>query len=245
MTNNTTNAGAGASDQLRREVQEILEAHRDQTYEIGAFISTQGAVLGVRVPVIRQLVKTFRNPHPDLTVGTASQLLDLFCQNRSREGFLFGTLLLAEFRRQFSPSLWNAVDRWVECIDNWETCDQLAMNVAGELVVIHLSLVEDLVAWTSSPNPWRRRFAVASTSVLNQKGRSYAVETFRVCEPVIADEEPVVQKAVGWVIREVCKKNEQAAFEFLMRNKDRANPSVLREASKKLSPDHQTLLLHS
>jgi 3-methyladenine DNA glycosylase AlkD len=79
--------------------------------------------------------------------------------------------------------------------------------------------------------------------VLNQKGRSYPEETFRVCEPLLADPEPMVQKAVSWTIREVCKKNEPAAFEFLHQNKHKTHPRILREASKKLSSQHQAVLL--
>ena len=131
----------------------------------------------------------------------------------------------------------------MEALDNWETCDQLAMNIGGELVARDLSLVEDLEAWARSPNPWRRRFAAAATTVLNQKGRSHPEETFRVCAPLMADPERTVQKAIAWAIREVAKVDEEAAFEFLRSSKDKTQPVILREASHKLSDKHKAQLL--
>src|SRR5439155_8489135 len=103
----------------------------------------------------------------DLTADDASQLLDGFWTDHGREGILFGVFLLSHYRRQLAPELWGKIDNWVEHIDNWETCDQLAMNLAGELVAKDLSLVSDLVKWARSGNFWRRRFAAATTTTLN------------------------------------------------------------------------------
>lgn len=230
---------------LRKEIQESLLAHVDRAYKtkIRELVSTRGAVIGVRVPEIKALVKTFQSRHRDLTVDAACQLLDELCRDRGREEMLFGIFLLTRFRRQLSPSVWRRIDRWIDYMDNWETCDQLAMNIAGEMVARDLAFVDHLVAWAKSSNPWRRRFAVATTTVLNQKGRSHPEETFRVCQSLMADADPVVQKAVAWAIREVSKKNEPAAFAFLKQSKNRSHPRVFREASQKLSPGHQAALL--
>jgi 3-methyladenine DNA glycosylase AlkD len=243
-----SSAKAATADlkELREEIIEALKAHQDPTYEknLRKLVPTKGTVTGVRVPQIRALVKDFYARHKEhLSVERAAQLLDDFCRTRGREEVLFGVFLLAQYRRQFSPALWEKIDRWVECIDNWETCDQLAMNVAGELLITDISRLKDLVGWAKTENPWRRRFAAATTTALNQKGRSYPEETFRVCEPLLVDQEPTVQKAVAWAIREVAKNDEPAAFSFLTRNKKKAHPKILREASEKLTAPHRTEVL--
>ena len=105
--------------------------------------------------------------------------------------------------------------KWVEAIDNWETCDQVAMNLAAPLVAANAARVGDLVEMTKSPNFWHRRFAVAATAALNQKGRSFPEATMRVCARLMDDAEPMVRKAVAWAIREASERDEAAAFEFL------------------------------
>ncbi|HUS14641.1 MAG TPA: DNA alkylation repair protein [Chloroflexia bacterium] len=242
MADAATGDRGGWLDQLHPELRASLSAKKDPTYGISQYVATEGAILGVPVPEIRRLVDSLHRRHRGLTIDDASRLLDRCCDERVREEILFATFLLAKFRRQFDVPLWGAVDRWIEGVDNWETCDQLATNIAGELVARHRALVDDLVEWAGSSNRWRRRFAVAATTALNQKGRSDPEATFRVCAPLMADPEPIVQKAVSWTIREVCKQNEPAAFAFLQRAQATAHPRILREASTKLAPAHQQLL---
>ncbi len=231
--------------QFRREIRRRLESHSDRTYlsKLKELVPTGAPLLGVRVPIIKGLANTFHSEHKNLTMEDVGQLLNWFCKDRCREEILFGVFLLARFKRHFSLFHWKYVRAWVEAIDNWETCDQLAMNVAGELVARDLSLVEHLVEWTKSQNPWKRRFAVATTSVLNQKGRSHPQETFRVCEPLMNDADPMVQKAVAWAVREASKKDEPAAFVFLKRCKNKAHPRVFREGCQKLTSRHRAFLL--
>jgi len=207
--------------ELYKEIVASLHVSQDEAYrkKLSALVPTESRVMGVPVPRIRELVKEFHAKHKDeTTIEVACELLDLFSQARGREEMLFGIFLLARLRPQPSTSLWQRVDRWVETVNNWEVCDQLAMNIAGPLVAKDMSLVQELVNWTKSKNFWRRRFAVAATTVLNRKGQSYPEETFLVCEPLLLDKEPMVRKAVAWAIREVARHDENAVLRFLERN---------------------------
>lgn len=219
---------------LRSEVHRGLEARRDEDYlaSLGRLVGPATAVLGVRVPVIRELVKGFSAEHRDLTVDDAVRLLDDLSADRVREEFLFGVFFLARFRRKLTRTIWPDVDRWVDRVDNWETCDQLAMEIAGTMVSSDLSLVDDLVAWAGSENPWRRRFAAAATTVLNQRGQAHVPQTLAVCEVLMRDDNQVVQSAVAWAIREASRKDQDAAAEFLSRWRGIAPPKLIREASR-------------
>ncbi len=228
---------------LRTEIRAALRARIDASYRIQDVVATKGEVLGVRVPAIREEVKEFRAGHPGLSVDDVVSLLDLAFPEQVREEVLFGTFLLAAYRRRLATTLWPHIDGWIDSIDNWETCDQLAMNVAGELVVQDRSLVDDLVRWARSPNPWRRRFAIAATTALNQKGRAFPHDALRVLEPALGETEPGVQKALGWALREACKHDEEATFQLLLAHRGRCARRVLREGSEKMSAAHRDRLL--
>ena len=237
-----------AIQRLKQEIRKNLEANSDSAYlqNIKAFVPGRSAAIGVRVPRLRDIVKKFKSDHKELTLELSCQLLTDFCNGRCREEILVGVFLVASFRRRFSPEnireLWKDVDEWVDRLDNWETCDQLAMNVAGEVVAIDLRLINELVMWARSDNKWRRRFAVATVTVLNQKGRRHIKETLAVCDPVMTDAEPVVQKAVGWALREATSGGENAVFAFLKRWKENANPRIFREGSQKLPSNLKSAL---
>lgn len=229
---------------LRAEALKSLQARIDKRYleQIRRLVPGEALILGVRVPEIRALVKPFHDHHRELDLELVSALVDEQFSSHCREEMLFGVLLLVRFKRKFSCDLWPRIDGWVDAIDNWETCDQLAMGVACPVLAKDLSLLKDVRGWVKSRNRWRRRFALATVAALNQKGRSHAGETLEICDGALKEEEPIVQKAVEWALREACKSDERAVFDFLSSRKDRIHPKILRGALPKLAPAHQTAL---
>jgi 3-methyladenine DNA glycosylase AlkD len=199
--------------------------------------------MGVTVPTLRHLVADFRRAHAAFSFDEACNLMDSLCQDRCREEILFGIFLIGRYEKEVDNLVWSRLGHWIDALDNWETCDQLASNVSGPLVAAHLAYVDQLIELTRSENGWKRRFGVATASELNHKGRLHAQETFRVCQPLLADPDPMVWRAVGWAIREVSKKDEMAVVTFLRENRQRASTQVLREAATKLSPLNRQLLL--
>lgn len=198
--------------------------------------------LGVKVPALRELARAFYDEHEGLTLDQAADLLDRLAASGVREEILVGTFVLGRFRKRVEALPWARVERWLDAIDNWETCDQLASNVAGAIVAKAPALVDALVALTRSPNLWRRRFAVATAVTLNQKGRRLAAETLRVCEPLLEDRERMVQKAVGWALREASEVDEALVVALLMKHRARIPARLLTEASEKLAPAHRRRL---
>jgi 3-methyladenine DNA glycosylase AlkD len=108
-------------------------------------------------------------------------------------------------------------------------------SIASRLVSAQPSLLSKLLALTKSENVWHRRFALATAAALNQKGRTLATLTLRVCEPLLADTHPMIRKAVGWAIREACKSDPDQVFAFLSARKGTLAKGLLREASAKLT----------
>ena len=231
--------------QLAANVRVRLDRHADSAYreKISKLVPTEIEIVGVRVPVIRTLVKEFRGEHTDLSSATMMALLDHAFAKPCREELLFATILLAARRKTLAEIEWARIEGWVDGIEDWEVCDQLSMVIIGVLVGANLTRVDTLVKWAKSANRWRRRAALASATSLNQKGRKHAAETLRVCEPVMTDADKMIRKALGWVLREASKSDAIAVIEFLTAWKDNTSRRVLREGSEKLNPEARTLLL--
>lgn len=208
---------------------------------------SRSEILGISVPVLRGMVKEFAAAHKGLTVSEAVDMANLAFASGCREEMLFATFLVARFKTKLAREHWERLDRWIDSLDNWEACDQLAMGVAGEMVgratgPQRAAWAGDLVAWAAAADPWRRRVAVATTTVLNQKGRSDASTALRVCAVVVADSDKSVRKAVGWALREACKSDAGAVFAWLSERKDTMPRTVLRESAAKLPASQRKLL---
>lgn len=232
-----------------RGVQRLLRAEGDPSgaawYRSAA--PTAGTVLGISVPAIRRMVKEFLGEHKGLTPSEAAGMADIAFASGCREEMLFATFVLARFKAKLAPEHWKSLGGWIDGIDTWEACDQLAMGVGGEMIAraeepYRSRWIADLEAWAASRNPWRRRFAVAATTVLNQKGRKDADAALRICRRVLQDEDVSVRKAVGWALREACKSDADAVFAFLKKHREAMPRGVLRESAKKLSERQQEAL---
>lgn len=208
---------------------------------------TGGTVLGIKVPVLRAMAREYAGKGKRLGISEAAGMADAAFASGCREEMLLATFLLARYKSQLEASHWGKVDRWIDHIDNWEACDQLATGVAGEMIGRATASqkqvwVGDLGRWTQSPNPWRRRFAVAATTALNQKGRSDCQTCLRICERLICDGDRNVRKAVAWALREACKSDPEAVFAFLESNRGSMPRPVLRESAAKLTPAQRASL---
>ncbi len=221
----------------------IINAADPETKAKVSRLTSGAKSVGVIIPKLRALAAAFRREHPDLSIDDACKLVDKLCRELYREEILFGIFLLGSYGKKVASLAWDRLREWIEALDNWETCDHLASNVSGPIVATKLEYVDNLAKLARSKNLWKRRFAVATASELNHKGRLHPEETFRVCRLLLADPEPMVSKAVGWAIKELSKKDEAAAYAFLDENKHRIPANVLREASVKLSLQNRKQIL--
>lgn len=229
---------------LHAKILAMLEAQADEAAAASYRKIAPGSkrVLGIRVPALRSLANEVARGLDSggaLDFDGALELADHAFEGDCREEMLLAVFLVARFKKELTPELWPRVDKWIDGITNWETCDQLAMNVAGEIVArapapVREKLVKALVRWAGSNNPWRRRFAAASTTALNQKGRCDAQTALRVCEQLLADEEETVRKAVAWALREASDSDPEAVATFLSDHKGNMPPGVLRASAEKL-----------
>ena len=231
---------------IQTSVQQTITEVADPAYraKIQKLVPTGWTVHGVRVPKLRALAGELRKTHKALTVDAVVQLLDTAFTAKEREPVLVYLFWLAALKRKLTPALWPQIDRWVDSIVDWEICDQLAIGIAVPIVAGELKLVDTLVQWTASPNPWRRRFTLATAAALNQKGHAHVAETLSICTPLLNDPEAIVRKAVGWALREASDHDGDTVHQFLVENKGSIARGVLTEGSKKLTEEQPLALVH-
>lgn len=191
-------------------------------------------VLGVPVPALRALTRELRSAHPALTLGEAMTFLDSCCANRVREEMLLGIFLVGSYGRAVRGIRWLRIRAWLDAVDNWETCDQLANATSVPLLHAHPHLQTELEGLARSDGVWERRFVLATAVGLNQGGRRHVAIALELCETLRSDPERMVQKAIAWTIRQVTKTDPEAAAGFLAANQQALPVTTVRAASKGL-----------
>ncbi|MBL8693928.1 MAG: DNA alkylation repair protein [Planctomycetes bacterium] len=99
-------------------------AYRTQIERLVPGIRTHG----VHVPALRATAKELKS---ETDAPTAAALLDLAAASGNRDELLACCFLLASFGKAARALPWTRIERWLQAVDNWETCDQLAMGLAA------------------------------------------------------------------------------------------------------------------
>jgi 3-methyladenine DNA glycosylase AlkD len=141
--------------------------------------------------------------------------------------------MLERFSRRLEPSHFPVFDGWVEYLTNWATTDHLCTKIIAEAVKKDPGLVERLLEWTGSDNRWRRRAAAVSLVPLARRGEMLG-DVFRVADRLMTDGDDMVQKGVGWMLKEASKRHPEEVRTYLLRWREESPALILRYASEKL-----------
>ncbi len=218
---------------LKRQLRELAdpEARRSQQN----YFKEPIRGLGVRVPDIRRLAgaaaKEYRGSKLEFsqTLGIADRLW----HGAVIEERLLAVVLVSKFRRQLEPGHWQQFDAWVDGLTNWAETDALCCELLASLLAKETSLVKNLKPWTRSSSRWRRRAAAVALVKAARKGEQHEA-AFDICDRLAEDRDDMVEKAVGWLLKEVSRTAPHAVVDFLLNNIDRLSRTTVRYACEKL-----------
>jgi ribonuclease P protein component len=225
-------------EQLKKELKE--QENPEQAKHLSKFFKTgkgeyaEGDIfLGIKVPIQRNIAKKYLN----LSLNELQELLN----SKIHEHRLIALVILLnkykkakknnlEKRQIFEFYLKNT-----ERINNWDLVDISAPNIVGDFLIKENSdLLRDLA---KSKNLWERRIAIVSTHALIRK-RNFG-ETLVVSEMLMNDEHDLIHKAVGWMLREVGKRNKNILELFLTQRHKQMPRTMLRYAIEKFPEDER------
>jgi 3-methyladenine DNA glycosylase AlkD len=173
--------------------------------------------LGVKVPVIRSIVKDYYS----LSLSDVKKLL---LSEVHEFRFSASLILIEKFRFAKKNGLEDLQQEIISfyvkngsLFNNWDLVDVSAPNILGDYLLNHDGdrrvLLSNLLV---DKNIWKRRIAVVSTLKLVRAGQ--LSDAMFVCNKLLCDEEDLINKAVGWVLREVGKRDKNLLIGFLKDN---------------------------
>ena len=153
------------------------------------------------------------------TVADAMRLANRLLRDPHLETKSVGIELVARFKREFTPRLLPAWKRWFvrDLSANWATTDSICGALTGPLLAAHPSLIRQMRTWATHRNMWVRRAAIVSLIVPMR----YALgvdEAYRIAQMLHGDENDLIQKAVGWTLREAGKQDSARLERYLRAN---------------------------
>ncbi len=180
-------------------------------------------LLGVIVPKSRLLAKKH---YKELSLSEAEELLHSpFHEERLIALFV----LIHKFNKgdkATQASVYKVYCRSTKWINNWDLVDTSAPQIVG--AYLQERDRAQLYKWSGSKLLWERRISILSTQAFIRKG-SFD-DTLKISKLLLGDEHDLIHKAVGWMLREVGKKDRSAEIAFLDLHAKRMPRTMLRYA---------------
>jgi 3-methyladenine DNA glycosylase AlkD len=199
----------------------------------------------VGTPQVRALARQIFDAHRDAwTVRDAMRLADVLIEDSYLETKAIGVEIVGRFRRSFAPRLLPAWKRWLarDLAANWATTDHICGTLIGPLLADHPDHIPLMKAWASHRNPWVRRAAAVSLIPALRRGLAQD-EAYAVAATLHRDTEDLIQKAVGWMLREAGRKNADRLEAYLLRTGPVVPRTTLRYAIERFPETKRRELL--
>lgn len=223
------------------EVQNDLNAHENPSdavflqrfFKTGKGQYGEGDVfIGLRVPQTRMIIKKYK----DLSLSEIEKLLESPIHEHRLAAVLIMTQQAKRANQVLKKRLYDLYLKRTDRINNWDIIDASCRDVVGGFLLDKPR--DPLYKLAKSKKMWERRIAVVSTwQFIRVRDLD---DTFKIAEMLLADQEDLMHKATGWMLREAGKKDEALLKEFLDQNAAVMPRTMLRYSLEKLHPSDKT-----
>jgi 3-methyladenine DNA glycosylase AlkD len=224
----------------RKELYKIRD--KDQAKNLARFFKTgkgqygEGDIFwGIKVPKQRKIAKQSK----DVLIKEVESLV----RDKVHECRLTGLLILIEKYKKADlkekEKIFNFYIKNSKYINNWDLVDLSAPQIVGNFL---LDKDKDILYKLSkSKNLWEKRISIISTFAFI-RNKDFK-ETINISEILLKDEHDLIQKAVGWMLREMGKRDKQIEVDFLNKHYKEMPRTMLRYAIEKFNEKERNFYL--
>ena len=226
-------------DDLISEIREELTRNADErTKETAARFFKEGInCYGVKAATVLKIAdkyfKQIKNEQKQTIFSLCEELLgsDLFEESAIAFEWVY------RMREYYEPEDLEIFEGWIgKYVNNWAKCDTLCNHSVASFIGSYPQYLSRLKEWTRSENRWFRR-AAAVTLVLPARNGKFLEDVLEIADSLLMDEDDLVRKGYGWMLKEAGKAHQQEIFEYVMKNKKVMPRTSLRYAIEKFPQD--------
>jgi 3-methyladenine DNA glycosylase AlkD len=230
---------------VARHIRRVLQdgASAPHTVEVQRFFRNEIKSRGWYTHELRQVAVRFRrtilseNDIPYL-VDVADQLF----RGDVLEEKVFAAVMLQGMVNDFVQSEFKLLESWLDRVSSWADHDALAHCLLGPMIAADASLLSRPLRWAKKKSRWHQRAAAVSLIHSTRQHKNFD-SVQRISEMLLASDDDMVQKGLGWLLREAAKYNPELTMEYLMSIRNRAPRLVLRTACETLPAETRERVL--
>jgi len=191
--------------------------------------------LGITVPLQRKIAKQYLH----LTLAELQLLLHTNIHEQRLTALIILTEQYKQSQKQHNTKLQQSMYQFylknTNWVNNWDLVDVTAPQVVGSYLLNNPQEKQILYTLAKSQNIWQRRIAIVSTFTFIRNKQFQ--DTLQISTILLKDNHDLIHKAVGWMLREVGKKNISVLEQFLQEHSHTMPRTMLRYAIEKFSQE--------
>ena len=219
-------------NQVIERVREELKASADEKTKqsFQRFFKEEVTYYGVKTGTVGRIAKKYWNEVKSLGKKEIFSLCEeLYRSNYTEEAFV-AAFWLPNLVEKLEPSDLAVFKGWIEkYINNWAKCDGFCNHTIGDFIEKYPDCLTEVKSWAKSENRWLRRAAAVSLIVPAKKGK-FRQDAFEISNMLLHDEDDMVQKGYGWLLKEESRKHQKEVLDYVVKNRKTMPRTALRYA---------------
>lgn len=188
--------------------------------------------IGVTVPDIRKVANEY---YKDITLKEAEDLLH---SNYHEERLLALIILTYKMKKAKENEQKEIIELYInntEYINGWDLVDLSAHYTLGKYLLEHEDEKGILYDFANSNDLWKQRISIVSTWIFIRNNKYE--DTLKIAGILLNNEHDLIHKAVGWMLREVGKKDFNIEYDFLIKHYKQMPRTMLRYSIEKFDEE--------
>ena len=195
-------------------------------------IQSHGWYTGDLRRAVRKLRREMQRNHDFLFL---TNVADELFRGSNLEEKVAAVFLLEGLDAQFGDREFRMFESWLDRVSSWADHDGLVHYLIAPMMVTKPARAQFAFRWAKSRTRWHRRAACVSL-IRGTREKMFFPEIVKLSHLLLADEDHMVQKGLGWLLRETAKFDAKRTVPYLMKIRECAPRLVLRTACETLIP---------
>lgn len=219
---------------IRNELKQNADVKSHQSFQ--RFFKEEVTFYGVKTAVVGKIAKKYWKDVEGLGKDKIFKLCEeLYRSDYCEEAFIV-SWWVPNLIEEFKIDDLLLFRKWVEkYINNWAKCDGFCNHSVGGMIEKYPECLDEVKSWAKSNNRWMKRASAVSLIVPAKDGK-FLEDVFEIANMLLTDNDDMVQKGYGWLLKEASRQHQQEVFDYVVRNKKVMPRTALRYAIE-LMPD--------
>ena len=218
-------------------------ASAPHTAEVEWFFKKEIQSRGWYTDELRKLARRFsRTIADDAGIDYLFDVCDDLFRGKVLEEKVLAVLMLEDKVDRLNERHFRRLVGWLDRVSTWADHDGLVSYLIGPLMLAEPKRTVHALRWTKARDRWHRRAAAVSL-IRGVREQMFAKEAKAVTATLLADDDLMVQKGLGWLLREQAKYDRERALPLLRTIRARAPRLVLRTACETLPKELKAEIL--